>query len=180
MIKNYIQNDYLNDLRVFDGDDIPQHGSFGMLCGMTMGKLFEPQNCSRFTNPSYFLCCLYELNLINQGIYTFRRDLHFEWQESSLPFLDCRGCDSGHGGWLCRPNAILTFAADPSYVPRATPVEISNELLKDFTKYFFEHYLVDVFDQTTLNSNEFLARIIGDSSCPEVQAILKEENETQI
>ncbi len=167
---NYISQHYLNDLRVFHGEDIPQHGSFGMLCGMTMGKLFEPQCRVKFTSPSDFLCCLYELNLIYRGISRYYGNLRTDWIISNPPFIDCGGCSSGHGGWLRgQPNSILRFARDPSYVSGAQPVEITNEQLKGYTQYFLGDHLTKIFAREILDPDELLARLIEDPSSSEVR-----------
>ena len=68
-------------------------------------------------------------------------DYYYEWCAKSEPFINSRGCKSGHGGFTSAPNSILRFAKDPSYVPRATPVAISNEQIMIYLDYFCAEYL---------------------------------------
>jgi hypothetical protein len=148
MPQNYFPQQYLGDLGTFcQGHSVPPHGPFWMLCGMTMGNLFEPQNRELFTNPADFLCCLYGLNRINEVIYNHFCHLHAYWCSKSAPFVDCTGCDHYHGGWLGNPDSILQFAQDPSYIPRARPVKIPEDRLQDFTQFFFFEYLPSIFSK---------------------------------
>lgn len=167
---NYIAQDYRHDLSVFyQGDEVPKHGPFWMLCGRSMGNLFEPQNRIQFNSPSDFLCCLYELNLIDQGIFNYYPALHIDWRMSCLPFIDSRGCNYGHGGFTSNPNSILRFAQDPSYIPRAQPVAISSDQLKSYTGFFFFDYLPGILDSHKLDPEELLAQLKDDPSCPEIR-----------
>lgn len=57
----YFPSHYRQDLGVFvDAVEIPRNGPFGVLCGRTLGNLFEPSKRPRFASPSGFLWCLYE------------------------------------------------------------------------------------------------------------------------
>lgn len=173
---SYLHKDYLQDLSVFcQGKEIPQYGPFWMLCGMTMGKLFEPENRTNFNSPANFICYLYGLNLIDQGVHYYYPSLLADWRLSSLPFLDSRGCNQGHGGWAGKPNSILHFAKDPSYISRAQPIDIPNELLKSYIKYFLFSYLSSIFDKRTLNPEELLARLRSDPDCEEVRVFSNEK-----
>lgn len=169
----YSHEHYRHDLSVFCSRaikdiEVPEHGPFWMLCGMTMGCLYDPQNRDSFMSPSDFLCYLYELNIINQGIYTYYPTLHFEWCQSSLPFINSRGCSYGHGGWTSRPNAILHFAENPSYISGAKPVDISRNQLVNYTNSFFFDYLPNTLSRRILNPEELLAHLKEDPDCGEV------------
>ena len=142
--QEYFPSIYRNDLRVFSewkSLTIPDYGPFDQLCGWTVGALFEPTQRIKYASPSDFICCLYALNLLNQSLYSMHSDYYYEWCAKSEPFIDSRGCKSGHGGFTSAPNSILRFARDPSYVPRATPVEISNDQIQSYIRYFFNEYL---------------------------------------
>ena len=142
--QKYFPSIYRDDLRIFAGWKnltIPDYGPFDQLCGWTVGALFEPTQRIKYASPSDFICCLYVLNLINQSLYSMHSDYYYEWCAKSEPFINSRGCKSGHGGFTSAPNSILRFAKDPSYVPRATPVAISNEQIMIYLDYFCAEYL---------------------------------------
>jgi hypothetical protein len=163
----YFPDQYLNDLRAFNqGMEVPEHGPFWKLCGMTAGNLFEPEKVKHFGSPSDFLCCLYFLNLLNQGIYTYYRERHSDWLNICAPFVDILGCSYGHGGWTHSPDSILRFARNPSYIPRAQPVEITSEQLRSYTQFFFFEYLESIFatqHQQLFNSGELLKQLQVDA-----------------
>ena len=172
MHQPYFPAQYLHDLGVFyQGNDVPQHGPFWKLCGMTAGNLFEPERVKLFTSPSDFLCCLYFLNLLNQSIFTYFRKHHPYWAASCAPFVDTLGCSYGHGGWTHSPNSILRFAKDPSYIPRAQPIGITEEHLTNYARFFFSEYLESIFSdqcQEALNSSDLLKHLRDDPDCIEV------------
>ena len=170
----YLPTQYLHDLSIFNGGkELPEHGPFWMLCGMTIGNLFEPEKRFLFTNPSGFLCSLYALNLLNQGIYTYFPDLLNQWSSKVIPFVDIRGCHSGHGGFTHAPNSILTFSRNPSYIPRARPIELDKDIM-DYTQYFFFAYLPTIFDGQegrSLEPSILLDYLKSDPSCLELQHV---------
>ena len=142
--QEYFPSIYRDDLRIFadwKNLTIPDYGPFDQLCGWTVGALFEPTQRIKYASPSDFICCLYALNLLNQSLYSMHGDYYYEWCAKSEPFIDSRGCKSGHGGFTSAPNSILRFARDPSYVPRATQVDISNEQIMIYLDYFCAEYL---------------------------------------
>ena len=47
----------------------------------------------------------------------------------------------GHGKWTHSPDSILCFARNPSYIPRAHPVEITANQLRGYIQFFFFEYL---------------------------------------
>jgi len=173
MTNPYFPAKYLQDLGAFyQGKAIPLHGSFWMLCGMTAGNLYESNNIKNFYSPPDFLCCLYFLNLINQGIYTYYPECHGYWRVSCAPFVDSRGCSYGHGGWSSNPSSILRFAKDPSYIPRATPIEISPDQLEQYAEYFFSKYLPSIFEtypRNIFSSNDLFKHLQDDLDCSEVR-----------
>ena len=168
MVIDYIHNDYLRDLGRFYGDGMPSHGSFGMLCGMTMTHLFAPKNRMKFISPEDFLCCLYALNLINQGLHVYYPEIHDEWLSKCLPFIDNRGCSAAHGGWTSEPYSILRIAKDPSNISKAKPVEIRHENLKGYIEYFMNDSFGDIFDTQSFNSQELIKKLKTDPSCYEI------------
>ena len=172
--EEYFPTTYLHDLGVFykDREPVPQHGRLGMLCGMTMGNLFEPDRRPQFASPEDFLCSLYVLNVINQGIHTYFPTLHSAWRRRSAPFIDTRGCSYGHGGWSGAPHSILRFAKDPSYIPGAEPVTLTNEELTQYTRFFLFRYLPSVLGddgRDKLTPKGLLGHLMNDADCGEIR-----------
>jgi hypothetical protein len=166
----YFPDRYRADLQFFAEGDIPHHGPFWMLCGMTLGRVFEPGNIDKYTDPACFLCVLYELNLLNQGIYTYFPEDHPLWIATCEPFPDIRGCSYGHGGFTHAPASILRFSDDPRYIPGARPIPISHQKLCEFTDFFVRNYLPVVCEQSpfrALTSLALVERLVSDGDCPE-------------
>lgn len=150
--KTYFPSQYLLDLATFaNSQAVPSSGPFWMLCGMTAGNLFEPDKRRQFIGPTEFLCCSYALNLLDQGIYQYFPHLHKAWRSHVAPFVDIRGCHHGHGGWTHRPSSIIVFAEDPSYIPRAKPIEIRADL-PSYITYFLYEYAPSILSSATADS----------------------------
>lgn len=147
----YFPSHYLIDFDLFtdNAKSSVSHGK-AAACGMTLGRLFESGWRARFISPEDFLCCQYELNLLHQGIYTYFRDVYPHWVIQSHYFAHTRECKSGHGGFTSKPNSILHFARDPSYVPNAQPIELTGNRIREYTHFFFFDYLPAVFRGTYL------------------------------
>ena len=172
----YFPKHYLDDLKKFDENpEIPSHGPFSLLCGMTMGNLFSPSRRGTYSSPTDFLCCLYSLNLVNQGIYTYNRNLHGYWSQYSVPFLDCRGCSHGHGGWTNTPNSILRFSEDPSFVTNAQPIEIPDYHLASYINYFVREYLPSIFERNNvfkIDIEDLFGKLKTDPNCSELDRLM--------
>ncbi len=175
----YFSDHYINDLRLFaGGSDMPTHGPFGLLCGLTIGMIFEPNKIGEYSDPVGFLCSLYALNLLNQGIYTYFPEYHSRWLSRVAPFVDVRTCYAGHGGFYNHPDAIIRFARNPSYIPRAKPMPIDDQL-GSYVSFFLNRYLPDLMTQgshgTTIEgdhhftSSALTNRLMRDPDCTELQ-----------
>ena len=166
---------YRCDLAVFAGSaEIPLHGPFGALCGMTVGNLFEPAKRNAFKSASGFLCTQYALNLLDQAVYTYHPSLLSTWRLRVDPFVDIRGCHAGHGGWTHQPRSVLAFARRPSHVPRAQPVELEDEL-PAYVRFFFFDYLPSVLDAAnheSISPTDLLGALQRDPDCNEIGNIM--------
>ena len=166
----YFPDHYRADLRVFAEGNIPDHGPFWMLCGWTLGRLFEPGNVDKYCDPAGFLCALYELNLLNQGVHSYFPEDHALWLANSEPFPDIRGCSHGHGGFTHAPASILRFSENPRYIPGAQPIPISQERLREFTAFFVRTYLPAVCKHSpfrALSPLPLIEQLVSDGDCPE-------------
>lgn len=163
----YFPKSYRSDLQVFTKGAIPDHGPYWMLCGMTLGRLFEQGQPERYADPVAFLYVLYELNLIHQGIYKYFRGDYPRWLEVSDPFPDLRGCPSHHGG-VFTPDSLIRFAKDPSYVPRAKSLDFQDEQGQEFTCFFFGTYLRNLCESAPFSrfmSSELVELLKADPHC---------------
>lgn len=168
---DYFPRHYRADLQVFAEAEVPEHGPFWMLCGLTLGRVFEPGRLESYVDAARFLCTVYELNLLNQGIHRYFPDHHFRWLAVCEAFPDIRGCSYGHGGFTHAPSSIIRFSHDPSYIPGSRPIPISGELLREFTDFFFREYLSALCDRSTnfgmLTTGALVERLLRDTDCPE-------------
>lgn len=165
----YFPKSYRSDLRVFTKGATPDHGPYWMLCGVTLGRLFEQGQPEKYADPVAFLCVLYELNLIHQGIYKYFRGDYLRWLEVSEPFPDLRGCPSHHGG-IFAPDSLIRFAKNPSYISRSESLDLRDEQLREFTCFFFGVYLRDLYDPVPFSRftpSLLIGRLRADTSCAE-------------
>ena len=147
------------------------------LCGWTFGGLFEPKQIVQFVDPVAFLCVLYELNLLNQGINSYFTE-GYEWQTISEPFPDIRGCMTYHGGITHKPNSILEFAARSGYIPGMKPVIVPLAKLREFTQHFIHGYLGDVCRVrhfSNLTPDKLIVKLVDDPDCPEFRQFISEK-----
>lgn len=163
----YFPAKYHTDLRVFSNGEVPTHGPFWMLCGWTLGGFLEPGRIKQYDSPEGFLCSIYQLNLLHQGIYTYFREDYPKWTALCEPFPDLRGCHSHHGG-VSSPASLINFVKNPSYTLGSKPLYLTDELLLEFTDYFFHHYLRSLCQKgkfVHLSSDGLAARLRGDPDC---------------
>ena len=140
----YFPQIYRQDLRQFCINlqgVVPKAGPFFMLCGRTISALLAPECREKFASPSDFLCCLYCLNLVGQGLHSRHEKNYWEWAGNAEPYLDCRACTSYHGYFLGPPNAILQTARNPMHVSGAQSVDIPAELISKYLQFFLPNYL---------------------------------------
>ena len=112
-----------------------------MLCGISLAESLVPPKRSTFKGIAEFVACQFELNLLNQAIYTHIVQAHPAWRAFSAPFANTHLCFSGHGMANHLPSSILRFAQEPWVRREAAPVAMTWELLTDYTKFFLVHYL---------------------------------------
>ena len=176
---SYFPEHYRADLRVFAGNTVPAHGSFGVLCGMTLGNVFEPGRREQYVGPEDFLCALYYLNVLSQGIYTYFPMDHAAWLANSESFPDVRACNHHHGG-VSKPGDILRFARHPEYVTGAQALDLPVQLLCSYRDFFMQTYIPDRCTRglfTELNARALLERLRQDADCPEWSTWLLNGNE---
>lgn len=88
----------------------------------------------------FFGACM---NLLNQGIFTHFRSAFNEWSANVALFVDTRACSYGHGGWTGRPGSIIAFAAKPSHIPGALPINVDSAV-GWYAHFFLFEYLPTV------------------------------------
>lgn len=165
----YFPVHYQADLLIFGDGRIPLHGPFLSLCGMTLSRLLEPDSIKKYIDPAAFLCVLYGLNLLNQGIHMYCREDHRRWLEVSAPFPNSRGC-LYHGNVTSSPSSVLKFAREPNGIRGGQPIDVPVERLNQFTEFFFRDYLPGLCQGEsflTLTSEKLAARLSADPGCPE-------------
>lgn len=130
--KDYFREHYAADYAVFGSNS---------MCGFSLGDRLMPPKRSQFKGLSEFIICQFELNLLNQAIYTHARQAHCAWRNFSAPFADTHLCSMGHGMANHLPPSILRFAQEPFARPDTVPVTFTWEMLADYTKFFLGEYL---------------------------------------
>jgi hypothetical protein len=136
--KEYLETIYKKDLERFGNSEI---------CGMTMSIFYKKEERDKWQYLDHFLIVQYELNLLDQVIYSNFRQDHEMWKSNTLPFADCR-CASCHGG-VHHPLSIL-WVAERELSRRGEKFFISRELILEYDKYFLEYV------KTTCAKNSFL------------------------
>lgn len=165
----YFPAQYRADLSIFAEGEVPDQGPFWMLCGMTLGRLFEPGRPERYFDSCAFLCVVYGLNLMHQGVYTYFPDDHQRWVSLVEPFPDLRGCPTHHGS-VSTPGSLLRFADDPSYIPGAKPIFLNPERVCDFTRILFRVYLPRLSEHAGfvgLTPSRLFEKLRADPDCRE-------------
>lgn len=137
--ETYFREMYLSDWTLFSSDHSVRKGPSGILCGMTMVGVLGTDRIHKFNNPQHFLCVQYELNLLNQAIYTYCRDMHYDWTQAAAPFADCR-CASAHGG-VYTPESIYRYAEQPAGYPEEVSIVVPAALKREFDQLFVPQYL---------------------------------------
>jgi hypothetical protein len=165
----YFHEAYLTDWARFAGEDRAVHGPSSVLCGMTMMALLDAERIASFKSPQHFLCVQYELNLLNQALYTHAYASHGYWISASAPFADCR-CPSRHGG-VFSPESLFRYAEHPTSYKNLVPLVVPDQLKREFDEFFVPKYLASLeplqqaIEFDTLNLDELLAAILKDPDC---------------
>lgn len=139
---DYFPAQYLADLAVFADQRVPQHGAFSSLCAWALSR---------------------------QGIHTYFQQDHHCWLKVCASFPDSRGCIY-HGGVISAPSSVLEFALDPSYIAGAQPIEVPNNVLAKFTRFFPGTYLTQLCETArflALSPVRLIERLSMDPDCPE-------------
>jgi hypothetical protein len=156
---DYFKDHYAADFAVFGGN---------MMCGISLSKSLALPKRSRFKGIAEFVVCQFELNLLNQAIYTHQAKAHPDWRAFSAPFADTHLCFHGHGLGNHLPSSILRFAQEPWVRPDAAPVTLTWEMLADYTNFFLGEYL-DQFRATEsgkdFSRDALIEAICNDRDC---------------
>jgi hypothetical protein len=134
-----------------------------------MKALLDADRIMHFNSPQHFLCVQYELNLLNQALYTHAHLAYAPWLGASAPFADCR-CSSRHGG-VFTPGSLFRYAENPTGYKNLVPVPVSEQLKREFDEFFVPQYLTSLqplqqpIKLGVLNLGELLAAILGDPDC---------------
>jgi hypothetical protein len=165
----YFPLSYRSDLLVFAEKDVPAHGPFGCLCGMTLGRVLEPSRPERYANAEDFLCTLYYLNLFHQGIHEYFSADHTNWLAHTESFPDIRACTYHHGG-VSKPGDIIRFARSPQYIPGAQSLRLPDQLLHEYATFFLREFVPGLCGRLqfrTLSANALREHLIHDRDCSE-------------
>jgi hypothetical protein len=156
--EKYFEQHYLTDFAVFGGD---------MMCGFTLTDSLRPPKRARFHGIGEFVVCQFELNLLSQAIYTHSLSAYPAWRAFSAPFADPRLCFYGHGMGSHLPYSILRFAQQPCAAPDTPPVELSWDMLRSYTAFFFADYLrrFRLADGSAFSEQSFFRAIVPDRDC---------------
>lgn len=157
--QDYFGQHYPADLKVFASD---------ALCGFTLGDALHDPKRGRFIGLAEFVVCQFELNLLNQAVYTHDRSVFWAWRQFSAPFADTHGCSMGHGMGNHLPVSILRFAQESFASPATAPVQLDWEILRAYTQFFLRDYLAQ-FQATEAGASfskaQFLAAVATDFDC---------------
>jgi hypothetical protein len=110
------------------------------MCGFTLSDALRTPKRARFRGLAEFVVCQFELNLLNQAIYTHAADSFLAWRAFSVPFADTHKCSSGHG-LVHLPYSIIRFAQQPNASTDISPVSLTWDILRGYTTFFLEDYL---------------------------------------
>lgn len=172
--EEYFPELYRHDVEIFwRGSEHPSRGPWGLLCGRTLSWLLGPGEREKYIDPEYFLYALWLLNLSYQKILSYTSgDRHWKWLSFGESFPDLCGCHFAHGN-VTTPDSLLRFARDPSYIPRAKPLELHEARARAFVHFFFHQYLSrfklpNPDGGQGFSSAEMLERLRNDPGCPEL------------
>lgn len=104
-----------------------------------MGGVLFPDFKIHYQHPVDFIICLFELNLFDQGIYTYFPRLDQQWKQFTLPFPNVRYCFHGHGLGSHAPANILRFAGSP--LGKMESVQIDPQKLRAYNRFFAFDYV---------------------------------------
>ncbi len=153
--QDYFSANYLKDLEYFKSLNIGDH-----LCGRIYSSLFNNEDKLNFLNLKNFIICQYELNLINQVIYThFRADFD-EWKKIAPKMLD-QICTYGS-----HPINILIFAERESKKSKNPIVFTLQEILS--WDIYFKEYLEKICHENNFNNltaDGLLESVKNDPDC---------------
>jgi hypothetical protein len=156
--KKYFDSHYASDWVTFDKD---------RLCRRWLPGSLKPNASRKFDGIAEFIVCQFELNLLNQAIYTFFRDSHDAWRRFSAPCIDTR-VFAAQGLENRLPDSILRLAQSPSNYPNAIPRILSWQMLKDYTTFFIEDYMARFMasdQRPRILRSQFMEKLTKDKDC---------------
>ena len=128
-------------------------GQPSFICGGMIIRLGE--NSDEYNSPEHFLVCLYELNLLDQAVYTYFGEDSDLWKSISPLKVDCR--NNCHG--VYHPFDIIRCTRQ-----HLETVKITRDFLLRYDKFFYK-YVEDKCKEhhfAELNPSELLNRLKAD------------------
>lgn len=129
--EQYLDQQYMADYMLF--------GSTTM-CGFSLARALSPPMRNQFNGLAEFVVCQFELNLLNQALYTHGRLLGCRRRNQLVPFADTHSCSMGHGMCCHLPYAILMFAQEP-FRDISAGIPLTWDIIGTYTKFFLGDYL---------------------------------------
>ncbi|MCG7930896.1 MAG: hypothetical protein N0E44_12670 [Candidatus Thiodiazotropha lotti] len=167
----YFPKYYEKDIEIFyqyndAADELPTVG-----CNKGLWSVFRSGLFSKVSHPTDFVCCLYCLNLLHQGIYNYLPGLYDKWCKVSAPFLNvqpsCGASCSIHLPIQLLHQLNLNYKnIDDSYR------SCSSQQLSKYTQYFLYEYLKIITNSITKSVN-LAVKLSEDSDCDEVRRYLE-------
>jgi hypothetical protein len=112
-----------------------------------------------------FVICQFELNLLNQAVYTHASASYLKWRAFTAPFANTLLCFSGHGLGTHNRNSILRFVQQQEG-HGLTRVQLSWELIEAYSVFFFGEYLEQFARRATeFDRGAFLRSVADDPDC---------------
>jgi hypothetical protein len=133
-----------------------------------LGDALRAPKRARFRGLAEFVVCQFELNLLNQAIYTHVSSAFHVWRGFSAPFADTHKCWLGHGLGSHIPYSILRFAQQPFASPDNAPVSLAWDILRGYTTFFLDDYVtrfVSTESGAGFPREAFLAAVARDYDC---------------
>ncbi|MCU7804197.1 MAG: hypothetical protein KZQ96_13450 [Candidatus Thiodiazotropha sp. (ex Lucinoma borealis)] len=158
---------YLEDLKGAYSELPNGSGPIEICGGIFFDNLCRPDAWTKLISPISFICCLYTLNLIHQGIYSHRYVVYNQWIERCVPFL--RSTCVYHGGVIYPYDHIEYVEAMLLKYANNTKL-IDRSIISKYAKYMFYSYLPSL--QLNPFRVEFLIEYLTkDTDCQEVNAL---------
>lgn len=155
---DYFSQHYLADFEVFASDT---------MCGFSLADALNLPKRARFRGLPEFVVCQFNLNLLNQAVYTHAGAAYHAWRAFSAPFADTHKCWLGHGLGSHIPYSILRFAQQP-FASAIAPVPLGWDIIRIYTSFFLHDYLTR-FTSTASGAGfprrAFVQAVVADYDC---------------